>query len=98
MATLCSSGEAVVAVAAAEVERAHPPKKIVICLDGTGNQVKAKGQTNVAALYEMLDLSDPTIQLGYYDPGVGTMSSANANGGFGRWLSRMSGLAFGTGL
>jgi uncharacterized protein (DUF2235 family) len=73
-------------------------KKIVICLDGTGNQMKAKGHTNVATLYEMLDLSDPTKQLGYYDPGVGTMSSAKARGFADKWLSRIWGLAFGSGL
>jgi uncharacterized protein (DUF2235 family) len=73
-------------------------KKIVICLDGTGNQMKAKGHTNVATLFEMLDLSDPAKQLGYYDPGVGTLSAANARGVVGKWLSRVSGLAFGSGL
>jgi uncharacterized protein (DUF2235 family) len=73
-------------------------KKIVICLDGTGNQMKAKGHTNVATLFEMLDLSDPTKQLGYYDPGVGTLSAANARGAIAKWFSRMSGLAFGSGL
>jgi uncharacterized protein (DUF2235 family) len=77
---------------------ARAPKKIVICLDGTGNQMKAKGHTNVATLYEMLDLSDPTKQLGYYDPGVGTMSAANARGHLDRWFSRTCGLAFGSGL
>ena len=55
-------------------------KKIVICLDGTGNQMKAKGHTNVATVYEMLDLTDPTKQIAYYDPGVGTLSSAKARG------------------
>jgi uncharacterized protein (DUF2235 family) len=74
------------------------PKKIVICLDGTGNQMKARGHTNVATLYEMLDLSDPSAQLGYYDPGVGTMSAANARGALDRWFSRVSGLAFGSGM
>jgi uncharacterized protein (DUF2235 family) len=73
-------------------------KKIVICLDGSGNQMKAKGHTNVATLYEMLDLSDPTKQIGYYDPGVGTMSAANARGVLGRRLSRVAGLAFGSGM
>lgn len=73
-------------------------RKIVICLDGTGNQMKAKGHTNVATLYEMLDLSDPSRQLGYYDPGVGTMSAANARGPVDRWFSRLCGLAFGSGL
>lgn len=73
-------------------------KKIVICLDGTGNQMKAKGHTNVATLYEMLELSEPTRQLGYYDPGVGTLSAANARGIVGRWWSRICGLAFGSGM
>jgi uncharacterized protein (DUF2235 family) len=77
---------------------AGAPKKIVVCLDGTGNQMKARGHTNVATLYEMLDLSDPTRQFGYYDPGVGTMSSANSRGFIGRWFSRTSGLAFGSGM
>ncbi|MDT5033548.1 MAG: hypothetical protein QOC94_3719, partial [Actinoplanes sp.] len=67
-------------------------------LDGTGNQMKARGHTNVATLFGMLDLSDPTKQIGYYDPGVGTMSAASARGAADKWLSRMSGLAFGSGL
>lgn len=78
--------------------RRREPKKIVVCLDGTGNQMKAKGHTNVATLYEMLDLSNPDRQLGYYDPGPGTMSSANAHGPLGRWVSKMAGLAFGSGM
>jgi type VI secretion system (T6SS) phospholipase Tle1-like effector len=100
VATLCSSGGMVVAMTAVESHQAsaHAPRKIMICLDGTGNQMKAKGHTNVAALYQMLDLSDPTMQLGYYDPGVGTMSSANARGASNRWFSRTCGLAFGSGL
>jgi uncharacterized protein (DUF2235 family) len=90
----------VVVMTAVEPQQApgRTPKKIVICLDGTGNQMKARGHTNVATLYEMLDLSDPMQQLGYYDPGVGTMSTANARGGLDRWFSRMSGLAFGSGM
>lgn len=73
-------------------------KKIVICLDGTGNQMHATGHTNVATLFRMLDLSDPERQVGYYDPGVGTMAAANARGHLGRWWSRIGGLAFGWGL
>jgi uncharacterized protein (DUF2235 family) len=46
----------------------------------------------------MLDADHPSDQLLYYDPGVGTMSSATANGPLGRRLSRLGGLAFGTGL
>ncbi|WP_406375343.1 DUF2235 domain-containing protein [Streptomyces sp. NBC_00647] len=74
------------------------PKNLVICLDGTGNQVKAKGNTNVVRLYEMLDLSDPARQIAYYDPGVGTFSAAGAWTPVGRRLSKLLGLAFGSGM
>jgi uncharacterized protein (DUF2235 family) len=74
------------------------PKNIVICLDGTGNQLKAKGNTNVVHLYGLLDLSEPAEQVAYYDPGVGTFSAAGAWSPPARFLSRVSGLAFGTGL
>jgi uncharacterized protein (DUF2235 family) len=73
-------------------------KNIVICFDGTGNQLKAKGNTNVVRLFEMLDLSDPTKQIAYYDPGVGTFSSAGAWTIAGRKFTKIMGLAFGTGL
>ncbi|MET8205889.1 DUF2235 domain-containing protein [Streptomyces sp. NPDC005373] len=73
-------------------------KNLVICLDGTGNQLKAKGNTNVVRLYEMLDLADPEQQIAYYDPGVGTFSAAGAWTPIGRRLSRLLGLAFGSGL
>ena len=73
-------------------------KNIVLCLDGTGNQLKAKGNTNVLRLYEMLRFDDPGRQLVYYDPGVGTFGSQGAMLGFTRWLSKVAGLAFGAGL
>ncbi|MCW2604058.1 MAG: hypothetical protein JWN61_2193 [Pseudonocardiales bacterium] len=72
-------------------------KNIVICLDGTGNQLKAKGNTNVLTVFEMLDLSDPARQIGYYDPGVGTFSSRAAWTSLARRISRLGGLAFGSG-
>jgi len=74
------------------------PKNIVICLDGTGNQLEAKGNTNVVRVFEMLDLSDPAKQIGYYDPGVGTFSAAGAWTPLARYLSRLFGLVFGSGL
>lgn len=73
-------------------------KNIVICLDGTGNQLKAKGNTNVLRLFQMLDLTDPLRQIGYYDPGVGTFSSRAAWTTLGKRLSKLMGLAFGAGL
>ncbi|MHC3472119.1 DUF2235 domain-containing protein [Streptomyces sp. 7R007] len=74
------------------------PRKIVVCLDGTANQVGARNPTNVVRLYEMLESEDPSGQLLYYDPGVGTMAAATARGPLGRGLSRLGGLAFGAGL
>jgi uncharacterized protein (DUF2235 family) len=73
-------------------------KNIVLCLDGTGNQVKADQNTNVVRLYEMLDLSEAERQVAFYDPGVGTFSSAGAWTPLSRWLTRMLGLAFGYGI
>ena len=73
-------------------------KNIVICLDGTGNQMRAKADTNVVRLFSMLDLDDPSTQVAYYDPGVGTFSAAGAWTPVGKRISRLFGLAFGTGL
>ncbi|GAB1339516.1 DUF2235 domain-containing protein [Streptomyces sp. E-15] len=74
------------------------PRRIVVCLDGTSNQVGARDPTNVVRLFEMLEAGDPARQLLYYDPGVGTLASAGARGPAGRALSRLSGLVLGTGL
>ena len=73
-------------------------KNIVICLDGTGNQLKARGSTNVVRIFEMLDLSDPARQVAYYDPGVGTFSAQGAWTPAARAVSRTMGLAVGTGM
>jgi uncharacterized protein (DUF2235 family) len=73
-------------------------KNIVLCLDGTANQLKAKGNTNVVRLYELLDLGDPESQVAFYDPGVGTFGSQGALTPIARWFTRLLGLAFGYGL
>jgi uncharacterized protein (DUF2235 family) len=73
-------------------------KNIVVCLDGTGNQLKARGSTNVVRLFEMLDLSDPARQIAYYDPGVGTFSAQGAWTPAARAISRTMGLVVGTGM
>ncbi|MFD8103197.1 DUF2235 domain-containing protein [Nocardia fluminea] len=73
-------------------------KNIVICLDGTGNQLRASRSTNVVRLFEMLDLGDPATQIAYYDPGVGTFSAQGAWSPLARRLSKLMGLAFGSGL
>jgi uncharacterized protein (DUF2235 family) len=74
------------------------PKNIVICLDGTNNQLQAALNTNVVRLFAMLDLSNPEKQVGYYDPGVGTFASRAAWTPFARTISRYAGLMFGAGL
>jgi uncharacterized protein (DUF2235 family) len=73
-------------------------KNIVICLDGTGNEVKARGSSNVLELVGLLDLSDPEAQIAYYDPGVGTFAAPGASTGAAQALSRLGGLALGHGL
>ena len=73
-------------------------KNIVMCLDGTGNQLKAKGNTNVVRLYDMLALHDPTSQVAFYDPGVGTFGAQGAVTPVARGFTRVLGLAVGYGL
>jgi uncharacterized protein (DUF2235 family) len=73
-------------------------KNIVVCLDGTGNQLKARGSTNVVRLFELLELRDPTAQVAYYDPGVGTFSAHGAWTPAARSISRVLGLAIGNGM
>lgn len=81
-------------------ERPEPPggKRIVICLDGTANQIGAGNLTNVAKLFEMLDKDDPASQLAYYDPGVGTLAPASARSSLSRRLHLLFEQAFGLGL
>lgn len=73
-------------------------KNIVLCLDGTGNQVKASGNTNLLKLYEMLDHSDPTKQVAFYDPGVGTFGAYGAWTPLSRRFTKLMGLAAGYGI
>ncbi|MFE5687005.1 phospholipase effector Tle1 domain-containing protein [Streptomyces sp. NPDC056512] len=65
---------------------------------GAGNQVGAKNPTNAVRLFGMLEADDPTRQLLYYDPSVGTILSAQTRGPVDRRLSQLSGRAFGTAL
>lgn len=73
-------------------------RNLVMCLDGTAGQVRGAGDSNSVRVYELLDLSDETRQIAYYDPGVGTFSSPGAWTPFARWFSRMGGLLWGGGL
>jgi uncharacterized protein (DUF2235 family) len=71
------------------------PRNLVICCDGTGNEF-GEDNSNVVKLYTALIIDEQ--QLGYYHPGVGTMGSPNARGALERELTRIMGLAFGSGL
>lgn len=72
------------------------PRKIVLFSDGTGNSSAKLQRTNVWRLYEALDLGYPvdtgkSVQIAYYDDGVGTSSVkllAALGGAFGFGLAR----------
>src|SRR5215469_7449605 len=53
----------------------NEPKKIVICCDGTGNEI-SENISNVLKLYRCLRKTPRTEphQLVFYDPGVGTLA------------------------
>jgi hypothetical protein len=71
------------------------PRNIVVCCDGTGNQYGA-ANSNVVKLYWTLSAQDK--QVAYYHPGIGTMGSRNALTAFGKWWTKVRGLAFGYGF
>ncbi len=70
-------------------------KKIILCLDGTGNEF-GDTNSNVVRLYTALLIDD--AQVGYYHPGVGTMGDPAISGSVRRWFSKVRGLAFGYGF
>jgi uncharacterized protein (DUF2235 family) len=74
----------------------RPARNIVICCDGTGNQF-GEQNSNVVKLYSFL-LKDPSRQIAYYDPGVGTMSDDRLVTPISKKISRLFGLAFGYGF
>ena len=73
-------------------------KRIVVCFDGTANQIGAGNLTNVAKFFEMLEKDDPASQLAYYDPGVGTLAPPSAHFRLTRTLTLLIEQAFGVGL
>jgi uncharacterized protein (DUF2235 family) len=54
-------------------------RRIVVCFDGTAQQIGAGNLTNVAKLFEMVEKNDPASQLAYYDPGVGTLAPESSS-------------------
>jgi uncharacterized protein (DUF2235 family) len=82
-----------------EHERKSEPKNLVICCDGTGNEI-SENISNVLKLYRCLRKTDRTQprQLVFYDPGVGTVTEPST---WHRWKANINlvlGLATGYGL
>lgn len=71
------------------------PKKIVILLDGTSNEISSD-RTNILRFYGILEKSD--YQLVYYDPGVGTFGADGTWSRFWRKAHEVWGLMTGWGL
>ena len=72
-------------------------KTIILCCDGTSNEF-GRVNTNVVRLFQSLDLTPASGQVGYYDPGVGTLAAPGFVTQLGRKFSRAIGLAFGAGI
>src|SRR5262249_28605097 len=68
------------------------PRNIVVCCDGTGNEV-ATDATNVLRLFRMLQRDDR--QVAYYDGGVGTLVDPAALSTFRKYFSRRLDAAIG---
>ncbi|MCU7845606.1 MAG: DUF2235 domain-containing protein [Candidatus Thiodiazotropha sp. (ex Monitilora ramsayi)] len=71
------------------------PKNIVICCDGTGNEIEADS-SNVLKLYRLLDKNPQ--QLVFYDPGIGTIGTQNAWFRHTQKIRQLFSLATGAGL
>jgi uncharacterized protein (DUF2235 family) len=71
------------------------PKNIVICCDGTGNEIN-ESQSNVLKFYRILKKDD--TQVTFYDPGVGTISDSGAWAALKNKAKGVFGLATGYGL
>jgi uncharacterized protein (DUF2235 family) len=72
-------------------------RSLIICCDGTNNQLGLDSNTNVLRLAEA-SVNDGVRQIVYYDPGVGTMPEPGLWTKIGQTLNRWWSLAFGTGL
>jgi uncharacterized protein (DUF2235 family) len=72
-------------------------RNLVICCDGTNNSLSGV-LTNVGRIAALADVGDKTLQLPYYDAGVGVEAKPGLHTRIGSAVSRWSGSAFGTGL
>ncbi|SLN13631.1 T6SS phospholipase effector Tle1-like catalytic domain-containing protein [Roseisalinus antarcticus] len=70
-------------------------RQIVICMDGTGNEIRRKA-SNVLKIYRHLKKDD--AQIVHYVPGVGTRDGQTLIGDTWQRLKSLAGLGFGLGL
>jgi uncharacterized protein (DUF2235 family) len=71
------------------------PKNIVICCDGTGNEIE-KSLSNVMKLFRCAEKDDS--QTVFYDPGIGTIGAENEWGLRRQKLKEIFSMATGAGL
>ena len=71
-------------------------KKLVLCFDGTGNDFKASGNTNVVRVFEGVRKGRDVVT--FCDIGVGTFSDPAASGQIRKRWTLVLGLAFGYGI
>jgi uncharacterized protein (DUF2235 family) len=79
----------------ASLRRLLRMKNVVVCCDGTDNQLSGD-LTNVVRIFEVA-VKDKQ-QVASYDPGVGTTADPIARGPISKRWSLLKGLAFGAGL
>lgn len=70
-------------------------RKLIICCDGTGNEIK-ENQSNVLKFYRLI--KKDSTQVCFYDPGVGTISDCSAWERFKNKAKGVFGLVTGYGL
>ena len=75
--------------------RQSEPRNLVVCCDGTGNQVSGN-LSNVLKLFRLATRNEK--QRVFYDPGVGTIGNENAWRRFGQDAKAVFDLATGAGL
>ncbi len=71
------------------------PRRLILCCDGTGNEIE-ENQSNVLKFYRLIKKDEK--QIGFYDPGVGTISDSSPWARFKSKAYGVFGLATGYGL
>jgi uncharacterized protein (DUF2235 family) len=67
-----------------------PPKRIVVCIDGTNNEPRL-GRTNVSRFFRTLVKTSD--QIAYYQPGVGTLDPDSPRARLVKWSRRVRDLS-----